>query len=231
VQALYDGQGQRVEVQTTLSGVTNTVTYIGTIEEIATHGSNPVTTTTYYYANGQRIALAVNGTFSYLGTDVLGSTELALNSSGQVTAASLYAPYGMTRYGVGTMPTDYGFTGQHADAVIGLDYYGARYYDQQAGQFIGPDSVQPGNGYDPWGLSRYAYVEGNPDTQTDPSGHWGRVLHDGDGCDTGCGGGSGGGGGDNGGWNGGGGSAAGGARAAMGMAARPTAGIRRRPIR
>ena len=69
------------------------------------------------------------------------------------------------------MPLNYGFTGQHADATSGLDYFNARYYDPMAGQFISPDSILPGGGYDIFGLSRYAYVEGNPETLIDPSGH------------------------------------------------------------
>jgi len=69
------------------------------------------------------------------------------------------------------MPTSYGFTGQRSDMVSGLDYYGARYYDPTAGQFTSGDSVVPGGGFDLWGLSRYAYVEGNPENRTDPTGH------------------------------------------------------------
>jgi len=129
------------------------------------------TTTTYYYADGQRIALAVNGVFSYLGNDVLGSSEVALNGSGNVQASRLYTPYGGVRYSQGTMPTDYGFTGQRNDAATGLQYYGSRFYDPQAGQFVSADTVLPGGGSDPLGLSRYAYVEGNPVIRTDPSGH------------------------------------------------------------
>src|SRR5260370_32006701 len=68
------------------------------------------------------------------------------------------------------MPTDYGFTGQHADSASGLDYYNARYYDPLAGQFASADTVLPGGGYDIWGLSRYAYVEDNPETRSDPTG-------------------------------------------------------------
>ncbi len=74
-------------------------------------------------------------------------------------------------YSSGTMPTSYGFTGQRADAASGLDYYGSRYYDPLAGQFTSADSLLPGGGYDLWSLSRYAYVEGNPENRTDPSGH------------------------------------------------------------
>jgi RHS repeat-associated protein len=69
------------------------------------------------------------------------------------------------------MPTTYGFTGQRGDVVSGLDYYGSRYYDPVASQFTSGDSVLPGGGFDLWGLSRYAYVEGNPVERTDPSGH------------------------------------------------------------
>jgi len=38
--------------------------------------------------------------------------------------------------------TTKGFTGQYADAVTGLDYYNARYYDPVAGVFLSADTVQ-----------------------------------------------------------------------------------------
>jgi RHS repeat-associated protein len=121
-------------------------------------------TTTNYSAGEQRIAQAVNGAFSYLGSDGLGSAQVALDGSGTAQASVLYGPYGATRYASGTVPGSYGYTGQQADAATGLDYYQARYYDAVAGQFTSADSLQDG-------LNRYAYVGGNPETATDPTGH------------------------------------------------------------
>jgi RHS repeat-associated protein len=167
---LYDGQGNRVAQQATAAGSTTTTVYVGGVEEDATTGST-TNKTTYYYANAQRFAMAVNGSFSYLASDGLGSANVVLNSTGNVTGSVLYAPYGSVRYTSGTMLTDHGFTGQIADSTNGLDYYGARYYDPVAGQFTSADTVVPGGGFDVWGLSRYGYVEGNPINRTDPSGN------------------------------------------------------------
>jgi RHS repeat-associated protein len=176
-QFLYDGQGQRVEQSVTQSGTTTTTVYVGNVEEVATSGAT-TTTTAYYYAAGKRISLSVNGVVSYLASDGLGSATVTLNSSGSATAAQLFAPYGSVRYSSGTMPTPYGFTGQRSDAASGLDYYGARYYDPLAGQFTSGDSVVPGGGFDLWGLSRYAYVEGNPENHTDPTGNMNAMMGD-----------------------------------------------------
>jgi RHS repeat-associated protein len=178
----YDGQGQRVAQQSTQAGSTTTTVYVGDLEEVSTTGGT-TTTTAYYYAGGKRIGLSVNGTISYLTSDALGSATETLNGSGNATASQLYAPYGTVRYSSGTMPTAYGFTGQRLDAVSGLDYYGARYYDPVAGQFTSADSVLPGAGFDLWGLSRYAYVAGNPVGRTDPSGH---MDDSGGGCGSDC---------------------------------------------
>lgn len=160
---LYDGDGQRIAQQTAQNGTTTTTVYVGNVEEVSTSGTT-TTTTTYYYANGQRIALALNGVISYLATDGLGSATVALSASGTSQASQLYAPYGGGRYSSGVMPTSYGFTGQRADTMTGLDYYGARYYDPLLGQFGSADTVADG-------LNRYAYVHGNPETLTDPTGH------------------------------------------------------------
>jgi RHS repeat-associated protein len=146
------------------SGSTTTATvYVGGDEEVSTSGST--TTTTTYYAAGPVTAINVNGTLSYPVSDTLGSTTVALSASGGVQADQLFTPYGATRYSSGTMPTSYGFTRQRLDPS-GLSYFNARYYDGVVGQFVSADSVQ--------GPNRYAYVSGNPETLTDPTGKFGR---------------------------------------------------------
>jgi hypothetical protein len=102
---------------------TSTTVYVGNLEAVTTSGGT-TTTTTYYYGAGRLLAEAVNGSFSYLAATAQGSVAAAL-TSGTTSAAQLYAPYGTARYASGTMPTDYGYTGQRADATTGLDYYGA----------------------------------------------------------------------------------------------------------
>jgi RHS repeat-associated protein len=178
---LYDGQGQRVEQVVTQSGTTTSTVYVGDAEEMSTTGGT-TTTTAYYYAGGKRIGLSVNGTTSYLASDGLGSSTVTLSSTGSATAAQLFTPYGSVLYSSGTMPTPYGFTGQRSDATSGLDYYGSRYYDPVAGQFAQADSVMPGGGYEPWDLSRYAYVGGNPVARVDPTGHSNQTGPGGAGC-------------------------------------------------
>ncbi len=165
---LYDGQGQRVAQQTQDGSNTLTV-YVGNIEEVTTDG-HTTTTSAFYYANSMRLAMAINGHVSYLANDALGSATAALRN-GSVEASQLYAPYGTLRFQDGTMPTTFGFTGQRTDAVSGLDYYGARYYDPLAGQFASADNMLEGNGFDLLALSRYAYVTGNPEVRTDATGH------------------------------------------------------------
>jgi RHS repeat-associated protein len=167
---LYDGEGQRVEQKVTQGSTITTTLYVGNVEEISTTGAT-TTTTTYYYSDSGQIAEAVNGVFSYLAGDGLGSVTVALNASGTATSSQLYTPFGGVRYSNGAMPTSYGFIGQRADNTTGLDYYNARYYDPTAGSFSSADTLLPGGGYDFAQLDRYAYVGNNPETHTDPSGH------------------------------------------------------------
>jgi RHS repeat-associated protein len=79
------------------------------------------------------------------------------------------------------MDTAKGYTGQYADTLTGLDYYVSRYYDPVVSIFLSADDKE-GNAQ---GMNPYAYVGGNPETMSDPSGE----MVD---CPDGCGGGGGG---------------------------------------
>jgi hypothetical protein len=128
---LYDGAGQRVEQQSTPANQPTATTHyvLGVLEE-----DSGGTLTKYLSVPGLPSAVRVgtSGALSYLASDGLGSVSVALDGSGTVTAAQLYAPYGGLRYSSGTMPTAKGFTGQRADAATGLDDYGAYCVDVAA---------------------------------------------------------------------------------------------------
>src|SRR5262249_34826505 len=89
----------------------------------------------------------------------------ALDGSGNVTFQQLYLPYGGIRYTSGAAPTTRYYTGQRWDSAASLHYYVARYYDAIPHQFTGADTMQDG-------LNRFGYVHANPETYTDPTGHW-----------------------------------------------------------
>ncbi len=103
----------------------------------------------------------------------LSSTSLATNSSGaeETGSRTLYYPYGEERWSAsgGTLPTDYGFTGQRREG-FGLMDYNARFYDPYLGRFISPNTIVP-DPANPQSFNRYSYVYNNPLKYTDSSGH------------------------------------------------------------
>jgi RHS repeat-associated protein len=81
-----------------------------------------------------------------------------------------YTAFGEIRLTRGITPTKYRYTGQLAQAEMGLDYYVARFYDPVLGHFTSADSIVPDPGKAS-GFDRYAYVSNNPIRYNDPSGH------------------------------------------------------------
>ncbi|GCF10715.1 RHS repeat-associated core domain-containing protein [Dictyobacter arantiisoli] len=167
-QFLYDNAGNRVlqRVSTGGSNPTDTITFDNYTEISINAGGT--STTKYYMSGGQKVAMRKDGILSYLVPDFLGSMSLSLYADGSVQAVQLFSPFGGTLYSDGSTPTSYNFTGQRLDSQTGLLYYNARYYDPISGRFISVDGVENNaNGDDP-----YAYVSGNPETLTDPTGQF-----------------------------------------------------------
>ena len=104
-------------------------------------------------------------------SDHLGSTSTTANEDGSWNSTIQYTAFGEIRLTKNTTPTKYRYTGQLAQAELGLDYYIARFYDPLTGHFTQADSIipEPGKAY---AFDRYAYSNNNPIIYKDPSGHW-----------------------------------------------------------
>jgi RHS repeat-associated protein len=166
---LYDADGERVAKTV---GSTTTVYFQGIWEQIAGGASK-----LYYTFNGQVVAMRDTSTnaVTYLHGDHLGSVSLATNSSGAVMSKQDFDPWGKARGASTIAQTSLNYTGQRLDGT-GLLYYHARYYDPALARFVSADSVVPGQSYragaaNPQQLNRYSYVDNNPLTYNDPTGH------------------------------------------------------------
>jgi RHS repeat-associated protein len=121
----------------------------------------------YIYTSGTAPAEQVNlatGTITYLVADSLGSVRGTVSSSGTLTGTTSYDAWGNAQTSGGlTATTPFGFAGGYTDPD-GLIYLINRYYNPQTGQFISvdPDLSQT--------LLPYAYTDGDPVTDTDPTG-------------------------------------------------------------
>lgn len=165
---LYDASGNRVLKRSTSGGSTGLTVYAYGLQEIGYSASGGFNSQTDYYSLAGHLIGSTDGTnTTYDLTDALGSVLLSLSTSA-VVGEQVYGPYGNQRHIQGRLGTDKGYTGQFHDAVTGLDYYNARYYDPVMAQFLSADHVQ-GNAQ---GVDPYAYVGGNPETKADPTGHY-----------------------------------------------------------
>ena len=124
------------------------------------------TTNSYIYGPG---GLAIeqidaSGNLTYLHQDQLGSTRLLTDSTGTTAATFTYTPYGQLESSTGTATTPLGYAGQYTDALSGLIYMRARWYDPATAQFLTVDPLVAATG------QPYAYASDEPTNLTDPSG-------------------------------------------------------------
>jgi RHS repeat-associated protein len=109
--------------------------------------------------------------------DFTGNVSFVTNNLGEKVCQLHYKPYGEIAVKTGVDVFRYKFNTHEQDNESGLLYYKARFYDPAIGRFITPDTIVP----DPMktqSYNRYMYVEGNPITLQDPTGHfWAAFLH------------------------------------------------------
>jgi RHS repeat-associated protein len=119
----------------------------------------------------------------YYHNDALGSPIMATTALGAVKWKESYAPYG-SRLVLESRETTGGsnpaqiesqwdekqwYTGKLEETRVGLQYFGARWYEPEIGIFLSPDPVefQEGNVFS---FNRYAYANNNPYRYVDPNG-------------------------------------------------------------
>ena len=170
----YDGNGQRVRKQSSVSGTT---LYFGELYEV--RGGVGIL---HIFAGSKRVASVIadgSGRTQFYHSNHLGSSSVITDQNGDKKEKMEYLPFGEYRapgdpngtydYDTNFPDVYYTFTGQEDDDDLGLYNYGARLYDPLLGRFISPDRLvpEPGN---PQALNRYAYCLNNPLILTDPSG-------------------------------------------------------------
>ena len=106
-------------------------------------------------------------------TNAIGSVVATTDSAGNIVNRQHFRPFGSAQNRAGTATNDLGFTGKRFDGVLGLNYYGARYYDPQISRFISIDPADFSSD-DLQSFGRYQYVNNNPLRFTDPDGRYKR---------------------------------------------------------
>jgi len=126
--------------------------------------------TKYVYGKGL-IGEEVSGAFKTYHFDCRGSTVAITDASGNITDTFAYDTYGKLLSRTGTSEVIFGYNGR--DGVVtddnGLAYMRARYYSPDMKRFINADLI-PGKLTNAITLNRYAYANGNPAMNNDPSG-------------------------------------------------------------
>jgi RHS repeat-associated protein len=160
IAATYDGDGLRATATT--GGTTQDFTWDTQTTQLLMDSTNA-----YIYTTSDTPTEQVHlstGTITYLNADSLGSVRGIISSSGSLTATTNFDAWGNPETSGGlTATTPFGYAGAYTDPS-GLLYLINRYYDPVTGQFISvdPDLAQTS--------APYAYANGNPVTNTDPTG-------------------------------------------------------------
>jgi len=184
VQISYTPGSARYQETTTVGGTATTLTEVNPLFEVE------ATSTSVNYREmimGGTGIVAVrtiqnNGilTTRYITGDHLGSISQISDEVGNVTERMSYDAFGQRtdpttwQTYTGSVPnltdtTDKGYTGQQQLDAVGIIHMNGRAYDPQIGRFISADPTIPDPLYSQ-SFNRYAYVNNNPLSATDPSG-------------------------------------------------------------
>ena len=103
--------------------------------------------------------------------DLVGLNDDNSTSSANVRYRAGYDPFGTVTSSTGTQSLPLGYQSMYTDQTTGMLDMGARHYDPASGRFTARDTIV-GSLSAPISLNRYLYANGNPISNTDPTGHW-----------------------------------------------------------
>jgi RHS repeat-associated protein len=147
---------------------------------------------TNVWADGTLLATYDSKGLHFAFTDILGTKRVQASGTGEVEETCMSLPFGdglnCTQTSVSTADdaTEHHYTKKERDTESGLDYFGARYYTSTLGRFMSPDwasstvPVPYADLNNPQSLNLYAYVQNNPVTHEDLTGHGGNICGGGD---------------------------------------------------
>ena len=197
----YDPEHYRIDRTDTVGGVSTSMAYIGDpgsggfaefYNDGALHWHDYLQVDGHYVAehfcDGFPTCTSA-GTWKYFVTDNLGSVAAITDASGTVVERDSYDPWGRPRIyasgaddpACGSTPTPIskrGYTGHERIDSECLVNANARIYDPTIGRFMSPDTyvADPADLQD-W--NPYSYVDNRPLTLTDPTGHDGEDISQG----------------------------------------------------
>jgi RHS repeat-associated protein len=170
----YDALG-RLVTRTPVAGTATSLSYVGTSDSLASDGTSDYT----YTPSGTITSARQSGGTAYSTmTDQHGDVTGAFSPAASTTALAAdaaYSPYGTVTATSGTMPAA-GYQGDYTDPVTGLVYMNARWYNPANGTFVSSDTLNGSPVPSTVDGNPYAYADGNPLTQTDPTGHGGSIC-------------------------------------------------------
>ena len=134
--------------------------------------SNESGITAYTYGN-ERLSYETNGVNYKYNYDGRGSVTNLIDNTNTSVVEYNYQPFGETEI-IGTkaqeLENTYQFNAESTDALTGLQYLRARYYDSKTGRFTSADTYL-GEITDPLSRNLYLYTKNDPVNYVDPSGH------------------------------------------------------------
>ncbi|MFS8159231.1 MAG: RHS repeat-associated core domain-containing protein [Candidatus Roizmanbacteria bacterium] len=102
-------------------------------------------------------------------SDYLSSNRVVIEQKGAPNTSQAYLPFGESTQMSNSSPSDREFTGHRKLESISGYHAGARFYQPVLGQFTQPDQKE--------GPNRYAYVNNNPISLTDPTGNEAKGIY------------------------------------------------------